>query len=51
MHTFLILLVIVFTFCGSIGLMIYDKDIDPSVTDDVSSIFDDTKDDIDDEII
>lgn len=52
MQTFLILLVIVFTFCVSIGLMIYDKDIvDPTVTDDVSEIFDTDEDNLDDEII
>ena len=48
MQTFFILLVIVFTFCISIGLMIYDKDSNGSdnsnedkITDEVEKIFDD----------
>jgi len=40
MQTFFILLVIVFSFCISIGLMIYDKDDVIENKDDVSKLFD-----------
>ena len=55
MQTFLILVIIVFTFCASIGLLIYDKDVNMeelAVTDDISDVFEeDKKDNFDDEII
>ena len=38
MQTVFILIIIVFTFCVSIGLMIYDKNI---INDELSEIFDD----------
>ena len=46
MQTVFILIIIVFTFCVSIGLMIYDKDnnsIDKEniINDELSAIFDD----------